>query len=61
MIDVLKYIMCETGRKGAERMTMKEFPVIEKVDVDVEKIGDKVDGVENGALCTVHVLQKRNF
>ena len=41
--------MCETGRKGARKKTMKEFPVIKKVDVNVEKIGDEVDSVENGA------------
>ena len=53
--------MCETGRKGARKKTMKEFPVIEKVDVNVEKMGDKVDGVENGAPVLYMFLKKGNF
>ena len=56
--------MCETGRKGARKKTMKEFPVIEKVDVDVEKIGDEVDevdGVENGAPVLYMFFKKGIF
>ena len=49
MIDVLKYIMVETGRKGAAKKVMKDFPMVEKLDVDVENIGDEIDGVDNGA------------
>ena len=61
MIDVLKYIMCKTGRKGSRKKTMKEFPVIEKVDIDVEKIGDEVDGVENGAPVLYMFFKKGIF
>ena len=53
--------MCETGRKGARKKTMKEFPVIEKVDVNVEKIGDEVDGVENGAPVLYMFFKKGIF
>ena len=49
VIDVLKYIMSETGRRGGGKKLMKDFPVIEKLDVDVDKIGDKIQGLDNGA------------
>ena len=42
--------MVETGRKGAaKKKVMKDFPVVEKLDVDVENIGDEMDGVDNCA------------
>ena len=49
VIDVLKYIMLETGRRGGGKKLMKDFPVVEKLDVDVDKIADEIKGVENGA------------
>ena len=53
--------MRETGRKGARKKTMKEFPVIEKVDVNDKKIGDEVDSVENGAPILYMFFKKGIF
>ena len=62
MIDVLKYIMVETGRKGAaKKKVMKDFPMVEKLDVDVKNIGDEVDGVENGAPILYMFFKKGKF
>ena len=59
MIDVLKYIMVETGRKGAaKKKVLKDFPVVEKLDVDIEDIGDEMDGSGQWCTCIVYVFQK---
>ena len=49
VIDVLKYIMLETGRRGGGKKLMNDFPVVEKLDIDVDKKADEIKGVENGA------------
>ena len=41
--------MSGTGRRGGGKKSMKDFPVVEKLDVDVDKIGDKIQSVDNGA------------
>ena len=62
MIDVLKYIMVETGRKGAaKKKVLKDFPVVEKLDVDIENIGDEMDGVDNGAPVLYMFFKKGKF
>ena len=62
MIDILKYIMVETGRKGAaKKKVMKDFPVVKKLDVDVENIEDEIDGVDNGAPVLYMFFKKGKF
>ena len=62
MIDILKYIMVETGRKGAaKKKVMKDFPMVEKLDVDIENIGDEVDGMDNGAPVLYMFFKKGKF
>ena len=58
---MLKYIMSETGRRGGGKKLMKDFPVIEKLDVDVDKIGDEIQGVYNGAPILYMFFLKREF
>ena len=42
--------MVETGRKGAaKKKVMKDFSMVEKLDVDIENIGDEINGMDNGA------------
>ena len=54
--------MIETGRKGAaKKKVIKDFPIIEKLDVDIEKIGDELDGVDNGAPVLYMFFKKGNF
>ena len=61
-MDILKYIMVETGRKGAtKKKVMKDFPVVEKLDVDVENIGDELYGVDNGAPVLYIFFKKGHF
>ena len=54
--------MVETGRKGAaKKKIMKDFPMVEKLDVDVGNIGDEVDGVDNGAPILYMFFKKGKF
>ena len=54
--------MVETGRKGvAKKKVMKDFPVVEKLDVDVENIGDEIDGMDNGAPVLYMFFKKGKF
>ena len=61
VIDVLKYIMSETGRRGGGKKLVKDFPVVEKLNVDVDKIGDEIQGVDNGVPILYMFFQKREF
>ena len=54
--------MVETGRKGAaKKKVMKDFPVVEKLDVDVENIGDEIYGMDNGAPVLYMFFKKGKF
>ena len=54
--------MVETGRKGAaKKKVMKDFPIVEKLDVDIENIGDEVDGMDNGAPILYMFFKKGKF
>ena len=58
----MKYIMVETGRKGAaKKKVMKDFPMVEKVNGDIENIGDEVDGMDNGAPILYMFFKKGKF
>ena len=61
VIDVMKYIMSETGRKGGGKKLMKDFHVAEKLDVDVDNIGDEIQGVDNRAPILYMFFKKGNF
>ena len=36
--------MLETGRRGGGKKLMNDFPVVEKLDIDVDKIADEIKG-----------------
>ena len=53
--------MSETGKRGGGKKLMKDFPVIEKLDIDVDKIADEIQGVDNGAPILYMFFKKGNF
>ena len=53
--------MSETGRRGGGKKLMNDFPVVEKLDVDVDKIADEIKGVDNGAPILYMFFKKGNF
>ena len=55
--------MVETGRKGAaKRKVMKDFPMVEKLDVDIENIGMRcMDGMDNGVPILYMFFKKGKF
>ena len=53
--------MSETERRGGGKKLTKDFPVVEKLDIDVDKIGDEIQGIDNGAPILYMFFKKGNF
>ena len=58
-MDVVKYIMVNTGRRGSGKRIMKEMPIVEKCDVD--NIDEEINGAENGAPVLYLFFKKNKF
>ena len=60
-MDVLRYIMAETGRKGAEKKTLNNLPVFAKKDLKDDKFDEVIDRYENSPPYLYLFFRKGQF